>query len=169
MLGYAELDLQFRDAAEAQLDAFTEAAQRIVAEMNARGSVRIVATPARAPIAPTQMDDGLRSPGGRGREACPGKWMRLPSGAFHDAGIISACLPAAMLFIPSIGGISHDFAEDSREEDIVLGCQVLADAVAACAAAAASMASKRLFQYEGITPLMLPYICRCKISFCNGF
>jgi N-carbamoyl-L-amino-acid hydrolase len=35
-----------------------------------------------------------------------------------------------MLFIPSIGGISHDFAEDSRDEDIVLGCQVLADAAA---------------------------------------
>jgi N-carbamoyl-L-amino-acid hydrolase len=55
--------------------------------------------------------------------------MRLPSGAFHDAGIVSALLPSAMLFIPSIGGISHDFAEDSRDEDIVLGCQVLADAV----------------------------------------
>jgi len=54
----------------------------------------------------------------------------MPSGAFHDAGIVSASLPAAMLFIPSIGGISHDFAEDSREDDIVLGCQVLADAAA---------------------------------------
>jgi N-carbamoyl-L-amino-acid hydrolase len=52
----------------------------------------------------------------------------MPSGAFHDAGIISAVMPAAMLFIPSIGGISHDFAEDSRDDDIVLGCQVLADA-----------------------------------------
>ena len=31
----------------------------------------------------------------------------------------------------SIGGISHDFAEDSRDEDIVLGCRVLADAAAA--------------------------------------
>ncbi len=35
-----------------------------------------------------------------------------------------------MLFIPSIGGISHDFAENSRDDDIVLGCQVLADAAA---------------------------------------
>ena len=60
--------------------------------------------------------------------------MQLPSGAFHDAGILSALVPTAMLFIPSIGGISHDFAEDSREDDIVLGCQVLADAVAGCAA-----------------------------------
>jgi N-carbamoyl-L-amino-acid hydrolase len=60
----------------------------------------------------------------------PGRWQRMPSGAFHDAGIVSACLPSAMLFIPSIGGISHDFAEDSREDDIVLGCQVAADAAA---------------------------------------
>ncbi len=135
--GYAELDLQFRDAAEAPLDAFTEVAARIVADMNARGGVRIEATPARAPIAPTQMDAGLRAHLEAAAEKhAPGKWMRLPSGAFHDAGIISACLPAAMLFIPSIGGISHDFAEDSREQDIVLGCQVLADAVAASAAAA---------------------------------
>jgi N-carbamoyl-L-amino-acid hydrolase len=33
-----------------------------------------------------------------------------------------------MLFIPGIGGISHDFAEDSHPVDIVLACQVLADA-----------------------------------------
>ncbi len=60
----------------------------------------------------------------------------MPSGAFHDAGIISASIPSAMLFIPSLGGISHDFAEDSREEDIVLGCQVLADAAASILVAA---------------------------------
>ncbi len=133
--GYADLDLQFRDAAEAPLDAFAKLAERIVTEMNARGGVRIEATPSRAPIAPTNMDDSLRGHLEAAAEKhAPGKWMRLPSGAFHDAGIISASLPAAMLFIPSIGGISHDFAEDSRDEDIVLGCQVFADAVAASAA-----------------------------------
>ena len=35
-----------------------------------------------------------------------------------------------MLFIPSIRGISHNFDEDSHEEDIVLGCEVLTSAVA---------------------------------------
>jgi N-carbamoyl-L-amino-acid hydrolase len=34
-----------------------------------------------------------------------------------------------MLFIPSIGGISHDFAEDSHRDDLILGCQVMATAV----------------------------------------
>jgi len=34
-----------------------------------------------------------------------------------------------MLFVPSIGGISHDFAEDTDERDLVTGLQVLAAAV----------------------------------------
>ena len=38
-------------------------------------------------------------------------------------------LPAAMLFVPSIGGRSHTTAENTRDEDILLGCQVLSDAV----------------------------------------
>lgn len=135
--GYAELDLQFRDESEVPLKAFEAVATRLVAEMNARNGVKIEAIAARAPIPPTRMDPGLA---GHLAEAAakhaPDKWQRMPSGAFHDAGIVSAALPSAMLFIPSIGGISHDFAEDSRDEDIVLGCQVLADAAAAILAAA---------------------------------
>jgi N-carbamoyl-L-amino-acid hydrolase len=135
--GYADLDLQFRDASDAPLDAFEKVVARLVAEMNARGGVKITAIPSRAPIPPTRMDPDLQKHIEAAAERhAPGKWQRMPSGAFHDAGIISASLPSAMLFIPSIGGISHDFAEDSRDEDIVLGCQVLADAAASILAAA---------------------------------
>jgi N-carbamoyl-L-amino-acid hydrolase len=129
--GYADLDLQFRDASDAPLDALEAVVTRIVAEMNAREGVRIEAVPSRTPIPPTRMDAGLQKHIEAAAERhAPGRWQRMPSGAFHDAGIVSARLPSAMLFIPSIGGISHDFAEDSRDEDIALGCQVLADAVA---------------------------------------
>ncbi|MBM3367689.1 MAG: hydantoinase/carbamoylase family amidase [Betaproteobacteria bacterium] len=135
--GYADMDLQFRDQSEVPLQAFEAVVERLVAEMNARGGVRITATPSRAPIAPTQMDPGLRAHlEAAAQRHAPGKWQRMPSGAFHDAGILSAALPSAMLFIPSIGGISHDFAEDSRDGDIVLGCQVLADAAASILAEA---------------------------------
>jgi len=135
--GYAELDLQFRDASDAPLDAFEAIVARLVAEMNARGGVAIEAIPTRAPIRPTQMDARLRAHLEAAAErGAPGQWQAMPSGAFHDAGIVSACVPAAMLFIPSIGGISHDFAEDSREDEIVLGCQVVADAPAAILAEA---------------------------------
>ena len=138
--GYADLDLQFRDATDAPLDAFEKVVARLVAEMNARdnGSGAIIeATPTRAPIPPTRMDPGLQEHIARAAEQhVPGMWQHMPSGAFHDAGFISASLPSAMLFIPSIGGISHDFAENSRDEDIVLGCQVLADASASILAEA---------------------------------
>ena len=129
--GYAELDLQFRDASDALLDAFEAAVARLVSEINARGGVTVEAVSTRAPIAPTRMDPALRTHlEAAAQRHAPGKWQRMPSGAFHDAGIISASIPSAMLFIPSLGGISHDFAEDSRDDDIVLGCQVLADAAA---------------------------------------
>jgi N-carbamoyl-L-amino-acid hydrolase len=135
--GYAELDLQFRDPSEAVLDAFEKVVAKLVAEINGRGGVAIDASPSRAPIRPTRMDAGLQAHLEAAAERhAPGQWQRMPSGAFHDAGVMSASLPSAMLFIPSIGGISHDFAEDSREEDIVLGCQVLADAAASIVSAA---------------------------------
>jgi len=55
---------------------------------------------------------------------------RMPSGAGHDAQILGLKLPAAMMFVPSIGGISHHFTENTTDGDIVLGCQVFADAAA---------------------------------------
>ena len=81
---------------------------------------------------PAAMDDKLRSLLGQAAERhVPGEWVDMPSAAIHDANVMSNHLPSAMLFIPSIGGISHDFAEDSTDRDIVTGCQVLATATAA--------------------------------------
>lgn len=60
----------------------------------------------------------------------PGGYVRMPSGAGHDAQIFAAQMPAGMLFVPSIGGISHHWSEDTKEEDIIAGAQVFTDAVA---------------------------------------
>jgi N-carbamoyl-L-amino-acid hydrolase len=60
----------------------------------------------------------------------PGRWRRMQSGALHDATNVSRLMPAAMLFVPSIGGISHAFEEDTDEADLVTGLKVLAGAVA---------------------------------------
>ena len=38
-------------------------------------------------------------------------------------------LPSAMLFVPSIGGRSHHVSEDTAEDDIVLGAQVMLTAI----------------------------------------
>lgn len=129
--GHAELELQYRDKSEAVLDAMTEVVDRLVDEINQRGGAAVRKRPARTNIAPAEMDNTLQEHIAQAaQQHAPDKWMRMPSGAFHDAGVICGLLPSAMLFIPSIGGISHDFAEDSHDEDIVRGCQVLATAAA---------------------------------------
>ena len=64
------------------------------------------------------------------REACEevvGSDRVMPSGALHDAAEVARRLPAAMLFVRSIGGISHSPAEDSTEEDLELGIRAYAE------------------------------------------
>ena len=62
------------------------------------------------------------------QQRVPGAHLRMPSGAGHDAQVISHKLRAGMMFIPSLKGISHHWSEDTKEEDIMLGAQVFADA-----------------------------------------
>jgi allantoate deiminase len=53
----------------------------------------------------------------------------VPSGALHDAAIISSHVPTAMLFVASQDGISHNPAEFSRIEDIVSAAKIVAAAI----------------------------------------
>jgi len=60
----------------------------------------------------------------------PGKHIRMPSGAGHDAQWLARKMPAAMMFVPSMGGISHHWSENTSDEDLVLGAQVFANGIA---------------------------------------
>ncbi|MFG3260400.1 allantoate amidohydrolase [Streptomyces sp. NPDC048172] len=51
----------------------------------------------------------------------------LPTGAGHDAGILSASVPTAMLFVRNPTGVSHSPAETAAEDDCVAGVTALAD------------------------------------------
>jgi allantoate deiminase len=53
----------------------------------------------------------------------------VPSGALHDAAIVSAHVPTAMVFVASRDGISHNPAEFSRIEDIVQAAKIVATAI----------------------------------------
>jgi N-carbamoyl-L-amino-acid hydrolase len=55
--------------------------------------------------------------------------LSLPSGAGHDAQELARIAPAGMIFIPSVGGISHSPKEYSRPADVANGANVLLQAV----------------------------------------
>ena len=57
-----------------------------------------------------------------------GRSIRMPSGAGHDAQVLATIMPAGMLFVPSIGGISHHWTENTADADIVTGAEVFVDA-----------------------------------------
>jgi N-carbamoyl-L-amino-acid hydrolase len=127
--GEAEMLFQFRDADPARLAAMELVLEKLVAEAN-RGPCAVTLTNL-SRSTPMVMDAGFQDALERAAERnAPGMHIRMPSGAGHDAQIFAEKLPAAMLFVPSIGGISHHYAKDTRDEDLVLGCQVFADAAA---------------------------------------
>ena len=57
--------------------------------------------------------------------------QRMPSGAGHDAQEIAHVAPMGMIFVPSVGGISHSPRELTKAEDVVNGANVLLNAVIA--------------------------------------
>lgn len=52
---------------------------------------------------------------------------RLPSGAGHDAQMLARVCPTGMIFVPSVGGISHNPAEFTTQADLAAGASVLLD------------------------------------------
>jgi N-carbamoyl-L-amino-acid hydrolase len=125
--GEAELIFQWRDTDQATLDKMDETFHALLAEANQGPCTATVAYSGGS--TPAIMDPTLQAAiAAAAQKHAPGMFQVMPSGAGHDAQIISQVLPSAMLFIPSIGGISHHWTENTRDEDIVLGCQVFADA-----------------------------------------
>jgi N-carbamoyl-L-amino-acid hydrolase len=101
----------------------------LVAEANSeRLPIEIRRTAASTPAV---MDENLlKALDASGEQHAPGAHLRMPSGAGHDTQYFAPLMPAAMMFVPSIGGISHHWSENTKDDDIVLGAQVFADGIA---------------------------------------
>jgi len=54
-----------------------------------------------------------------------GRSHRLPSGPLHDAAEMARVLPTVMLFVKSLGGVSHTKEEDTPDEDLELSVRAL--------------------------------------------
>ncbi len=116
------LDLRNTDGAalqEAIARCMTYAAQ-VAADEGVELSHRVLAD-----FAPVAFDEAIvgrvediaRSRGHRVR--------RLPSGAGHDAQMLARMCPTGMVFVPSVGGLSHNVAEFTQDQDIEAGAGVL--------------------------------------------
>src|SRR6266446_6307995 len=126
--GHAEMQVQFRDLELDRLVRFEKAFHELVGEADRAGPCRVeietIGCSEPRPMDPTFQQQIAAA----AERHAPGMHLRLPSAAGHDAAVLSYRMPAGMMFIPSLGGISHHWSEDTNEEDIVLGAQVFAEA-----------------------------------------
>jgi beta-ureidopropionase / N-carbamoyl-L-amino-acid hydrolase len=125
--GRAEMVFQFRDTNPALLAKLDGELEALVADAN-RGPCRVTIAE-RGQSTPQSMDAGFQDALERAAERhAPGLHVRMPSGAGHDAQILAERMKSAMLFVPSIGGISHHWTENTDDADIVTGAAVFVDA-----------------------------------------
>jgi N-carbamoyl-L-amino-acid hydrolase len=126
--GGAEMLFQIRDDDPAVIDRLVDLLQTMAAEVTAQGPCSVEIERIRSG-APAMMDGAIQQAIETASSALAGgKSVRMPSGAGHDAQILSTIMPAGMLFVPSIGGISHHWTENTADADIVTGAQVFAEA-----------------------------------------
>lgn len=128
--GRAEVLFQFRDADSDKLDELHALLFQHVEQADREGPCRVsIETVSRS--IPAVMDDRIQSAFTSAAEKhTPGKHALMPSGAGHDAQVMARHLPAGMLFVPSINGISHHYTENTSDEHIVKGARVFASAAA---------------------------------------
>ncbi|MFY0308654.1 hydantoinase/carbamoylase family amidase [Leisingera sp. D0M16] len=132
--GRVEFSMQWRDADADRLARMETLIKDTAQEISDAHGVTAALGPVMG-IEPAAMDARFQAELANAAEAlAPGKWQKMPSGALHDAANLATVMPAGMLFVPSIGGISHAFDEDTDEADLVLGLQVLDRAARALAA-----------------------------------
>lgn len=80
---------------------------------------------------PTPMDATLLERLEAAAEGLGARGRRMVSGAGHDAAFMARIAPAAMVFVPCLGGRSHCPEEWAETNDIALGAEVLAHSVIA--------------------------------------
>ncbi|HRD95149.1 MAG TPA: Zn-dependent hydrolase [Rubrivivax sp.] len=120
----AELTVDLRNTDETLLQ---QAEQRLAAfldELAAAEGVRIEARPL-ARFAPVKFDTGVARRIASQAQRLGYDTRSMTSGAGHDAQMMARLCPTAMIFVPSVKGISHNPAEHTEPEHLTAGANVL--------------------------------------------
>lgn len=126
--GRVEMTFDLRSADDARVGAALERLRADAADVGRpRGvHVEVFAQPVTPAVA---MDPRVRHAVGKAAAALGLASRPIPSGAGHDCAILSVLGPAGMIFVPSVGGVSHHESESTPDEALVQGAAVLLQAL----------------------------------------
>lgn len=125
--GHADMLFQIRDDNPEVIARLEAHLHQLAKEASAQGRCGVKVERIRTGV-PAMMTPAFQDAIEAASAACAGgKSIRMPSGAGHDAQVLATIMPAAMLFVPSIGGISHHWSENTDDADIVTGAEVFVE------------------------------------------
>ncbi|HEX6162747.1 MAG TPA: Zn-dependent hydrolase, partial [Vicinamibacterales bacterium] len=122
--GRAMLSVEFRDLSEQVLRELGDAVRARGAGIAKDTGTTITFTLASTNV-PAMATSGIQDAIGRAAASLKLNTMKLPSGAGHDAQQIAKLCPMGMIFVPSVGGMSHTPKELTTWEDCANGANVL--------------------------------------------
>ncbi|SCB48788.1 N-carbamoyl-L-amino-acid hydrolase [Bradyrhizobium yuanmingense] len=126
--GGAEMLFQIRDDDPPVIARLEQLLRTMADEASANGTCTVSVTKLRTG-APAMMNASFQDAiEAASKAVAGGRSIRMPSGAGHDAQMLATVMPAGMLFVPSIGGISHHWTENTADADIVTGAEVFVEA-----------------------------------------
>ena len=120
--------VDMRSPHDAHVDAIErtlrDAIARATSTRGIRASLEALEGRKATPMTPRMRESIRRAASSTGERS-----MDVPSGAGHDTMCIAAIAPVAMIFVPSIGGVSHVGVEKTSDADLELGVETLAAAL----------------------------------------
>jgi N-carbamoyl-L-amino-acid hydrolase len=120
----AVFTVDLRNTDEAKLKEAEARVAAYIAEVAASERVEVEAK-VLARFEPVIFDAGLVDRVEHHAKALSLSTRRMPSGAGHDAQMMQRLCPTAMIFVPSVAGLSHNVNEHTKPADLIAGAQVL--------------------------------------------
>jgi N-carbamoyl-L-amino-acid hydrolase len=126
--GEVRMTVELRDLSPAKLERLAEKIKARVAAIASETRTEISMTRAghmEPALAATEIQRAIEAAASRLRLES----RRLPSGAGHDAQMMATLMPMGMIFVPSVGGISHSPKELTSWHDCANGANILLETV----------------------------------------
>ena len=126
--GETIMRLQFRDTSEERVLCLEQALYQLADVAGAADAVTVTVNRVSVTDPVAMNSTVIECLSDAAERLFPGQWQTMPSAAIHDASMFAPHTPTGMLFVPSKGGVSHSLLEDTDEEDLVKGCQLVLEA-----------------------------------------
>jgi N-carbamoyl-L-amino-acid hydrolase len=126
--GQVDLTVELRDMDMTSLQPIWEAISGELEDLSAKHDTT-VSYELRQSLDGTTTDAGLRAVVAEVSKDLGLSSTEMPSGAGHDAQKLTQVCPTGMIFVPSVGGVSHSPDEFTRPEDVANGANVLLQSV----------------------------------------